>query len=80
MKVYQKYDAIMTSIQGQNDKVDKLTDKVGKLEGPLSDALANWWLLKNVCDACQGPCGKFASPALCAELASVLSIVTRDMR
>ena len=40
MKVYQKYDAIMTSIRGQNDKVDKLTDKVGKLEGSLSDALA----------------------------------------
>ena len=31
-----------------------------------------------LCETCLGPCGKFASPALCAELAPILTITTRN--
>ena len=33
--------------------------------------------LEALCEACQRPCGKFASPSLCAELALILTIATR---
>lgn len=36
--------------------------------------------LQALCEVCQGPCGKFASPAHCVELTPILSIVTRDMK
>jgi len=34
--------------------------------------------LEALCEVCEGLCGKFASPTLCAELAPVLTIDTRD--
>ena len=34
--------------------------------------------LEALCEACQGLCGKFASPKLCAELAPILHIATRN--
>lgn len=34
--------------------------------------------LEVLCETCQGLCGKFANPALCAELASFLTIATRN--
>ena len=33
--------------------------------------------LEALCEDCQRPCGKFASPSLCAELAPILTIATR---
>jgi DNA-binding XRE family transcriptional regulator len=36
--------------------------------------------LEVLCETCLGPCGKFASPALCAELAPVLTITTRNRK
>ena len=36
--------------------------------------------LEALCEVCQGPCGKFASPSFCAELASILTIVTRNRK
>ena len=33
--------------------------------------------LEALCEDCQRPCGKFASPSLCAELAAILTIATR---
>lgn len=36
--------------------------------------------LEALCEACQGPCGKFASPSLCAELAPILTIATRNAK
>ena len=33
--------------------------------------------LEALCEACQRPCGKFANPSLCAELATILTIATR---
>lgn len=33
--------------------------------------------LEGLCEVCQTPCGKFATPKLCDQLASILSIVTR---
>ena len=33
--------------------------------------------LEALCEVCQGLCGKFASPSLCAELAPILTIATR---
>ena len=33
--------------------------------------------LEALCEACQRPCGKFASPSLCAELAPILTIAMR---
>ena len=36
--------------------------------------------LEALCEACQGPCGKFASPSLCAELAPILTIATRNRK
>jgi DNA-binding XRE family transcriptional regulator len=35
--------------------------------------------LEALCEACQGLCGKFASPKICAELAPILTIATRNM-
>lgn len=35
--------------------------------------------LEVLCEDCNGLCGKFASPALCAELAPILTITTRNM-
>lgn len=34
--------------------------------------------LEVLCETCHGLCGKFASPALCAELAPILSITIRN--
>ena len=34
--------------------------------------------LEALCEECQGPCGKFAGPRLCAELAHILTIATRN--
>lgn len=34
--------------------------------------------LEALCEACQTPCGKFATPRICDELAATLSIVTRN--
>ena len=34
--------------------------------------------LEALCEVCHGPCGKFASPRLCAELAHILIIATRN--
>ena len=34
--------------------------------------------LEALCEACQGLCGKFASPRLCADLAPILTIATRN--
>jgi hypothetical protein len=42
------------------------TDKRGRLEV--------------LCETCLGPCGKFASPALCAELAPDLTVTTRNRK
>ncbi len=36
--------------------------------------------LEVLCEVCQGLCGKFASPRLCAELAPILTIVTRNRK
>lgn len=36
--------------------------------------------LEVLCETCLGPCGKFASPKLCAELAPVLTITMRNAR
>ena len=36
--------------------------------------------LEALCEACQRPCGKFASPSLCAELAPILTIATRNRK
>lgn len=36
--------------------------------------------LEVLCETCLGPCGKFASPALCAELAPVLTITIRNRK
>ncbi len=33
-----------------------------------------------LCETCLGSCGKFASPALCAELAKVLTITIRNKK
>ncbi|WP_426034048.1 helix-turn-helix domain-containing protein [Cypionkella sp. TWP1-2-1b2] len=35
--------------------------------------------LEALCEACEGLCGKFASPSLCAAVAPVLTITTRNM-
>ena len=34
--------------------------------------------LEALCEACQRPCGKFASPSLCVELSPILTIATRN--
>jgi hypothetical protein len=34
--------------------------------------------LEALCEVCQGPCGKFSSPRVCAQLAQILNIATRD--
>lgn len=34
--------------------------------------------LEALCEFCEGPCGKFASPRLCAELAPFLTIAIRN--
>lgn len=34
--------------------------------------------LEALCEACEGLCGKFASPKICAELATILTIATRN--
>ena len=36
--------------------------------------------LEALCEVCQRSCGKFASPALCAELAPILTIATRNTK
>ena len=36
--------------------------------------------LEALCEVCEGLCGKFASPKLCAELAPVLTISTRNRK
>ncbi len=36
--------------------------------------------LEALCEACQGLCGKFASPRLCDELAPTLTIATRNRK
>lgn len=36
--------------------------------------------LEVLCEVCQGPCGKFANPRLCSELAPTLSIATRNRK
>lgn len=36
--------------------------------------------LEALCEVCEGLCGKFASPRLCAELAPVLTISTRNKK
>jgi hypothetical protein len=36
--------------------------------------------LEALCEVCQGLCGKFANPALCAELAPILTIATRNRK
>ncbi|SOE17165.1 hypothetical protein SAMN05877838_2056 [Hoeflea halophila] len=36
--------------------------------------------LEALCEVCQGACGKFASPSLCAELTPILTIETRDRK
>jgi DNA-binding XRE family transcriptional regulator len=36
--------------------------------------------LEALCETCQGSCGKFASPSICAELAPILTIVTRNRK
>jgi DNA-binding XRE family transcriptional regulator len=36
--------------------------------------------LEALCEACQGLCGKFASPRLCAELAPILTIARRNRK
>jgi hypothetical protein len=33
-----------------------------------------------LCEVCEGRCGKFASPRLCAELAPILTIATRNRK
>lgn len=42
---------------------------------PYTDARGR---LEVLCEDCLGPCGKFASPELCAELAPVLTITKRN--
>ena len=34
--------------------------------------------LEALCEDCQGPCGKFASPSICTALAPILTIATRN--
>lgn len=36
--------------------------------------------LEALCEACQGLCGKFASPSMCVELAPILTIATRNRK
>jgi len=36
--------------------------------------------LEALCEVCQGPCGKFASRSLCAELAPILTIAVRNRK
>jgi len=36
--------------------------------------------LEALCEVCHGPCGKFANPRLCVELAPILTIVTRNRK
>ena len=36
--------------------------------------------LEALCEACEGLCGKFASPSLCAALEAVLTIATRNTK
>lgn len=36
--------------------------------------------LEVLCETCLGPCGKFASPSLCLELAPILSIKMRNRK
>lgn len=36
--------------------------------------------LEALCETCQGLCGKFASPFLCAELVPLLTIATRNRK
>ena len=36
--------------------------------------------LEALCEVCQGLCGKFASSSLCAELAPILTIATRNRK
>jgi len=36
--------------------------------------------LEALCEDCQGLCGKFASPAVCAELAPILNIAIRNRK
>jgi DNA-binding XRE family transcriptional regulator len=36
--------------------------------------------LEALCEDCQGLCGKFASPKICAELTPVLTIATRNRK
>tara|TARA_R110000868_G_scaffold411730_1_gene708144 strand:- start:10317 stop:10736 length:420 start_codon:yes stop_codon:yes gene_type:complete len=36
--------------------------------------------LEALCEVCEGPCGKFASPKLCAELAPILTIFIRNKK
>lgn len=44
---------------------------------PYNDARGR---LEALCEACLGPVGKFASPTLCAELAPVLTIASRNRK
>lgn len=44
---------------------------------PYSDARGR---LEVLCETCLGPCGKFASPAVCAELALFLTITIRNRK
>jgi len=51
--------------------------------GAMADYLAytpSRGRLEVLCETCQGPCGKFASPRLCAELAPILTIATRNTK
>ncbi len=36
--------------------------------------------LEALCEVCEGLCGKFSSPNLCAELSSILTIVTHNRK
>ena len=52
-----------------------------------AEGIADYWpytamrgRLEVLCETCLGPCGKFASPKLCAELAPVLTITMRNAR
>ena len=36
--------------------------------------------LEALCEVCERPCGKFASPTLCAELAPFLTVATRNRK
>jgi len=44
---------------------------------PYSDTRGR---LEALCEVCEGPCGKFASPRLCTELAPILTIAIRNRK